>query len=105
MATRQSSSNSSSLQRPIPAQAIYAVAVLAVLVLGWLTYRTFGPEAQPETFTVKEQRDWVSELARKSAGDFSKLSAAEQKRLNGISFGNGARMLASAYKKQAGGQQ
>jgi hypothetical protein len=100
MTGRSNSSAASPLQRPIPPQAIVAVALLLAVVIGWMAYRTFGPLSQPKTFTVQDQKTWVAELARKSGGDFTRLTPAEQQKLDGISLGNGAKMLQSAYAKQ-----
>jgi hypothetical protein len=86
--------------RAVSPWVIAAVGVLLVAFLVWLAYRNFGPFGQPKTFTVKEQKDWVTERARATQGDFTRLSPEEQKKLNGISFGNGATYLRRIYEKQ-----
>lgn len=100
MAGKSGSASSSPLAAPLPPQVVVVAALLVIAVIGWVAYRAFGPIAQPPTFTVSDQKAWVADLARKSGGDFSRLGPAEQKRLDAISLGNGARMLRSAYERR-----
>jgi hypothetical protein len=89
--------------RPVSPAALIAAAVVLIAFIAFLAYRTLGPFTPPETFSVQDQKTWVNEAAKKSQGDFSRLSPEEQKKLNDISLGNGATYLRRTYERQQGG--
>jgi hypothetical protein len=80
---------------------VVAIAVIALGVgLFFMADFTFGPLLPPpDPFGGMSQGEWVQKLARETEGDFNKLSPANQKQMNGISRGNGARYLKVAYEK------
>jgi hypothetical protein len=74
------------------------VAVLVGLAV-WLGIRSFSaPTAAPTTQSIAAD-NFVAEMAKKSGGDFSKLSPTEQQKLNQMSMGHGEAMIKSASGK------
>ncbi|MDX1931642.1 MAG: hypothetical protein SFU56_03470 [Capsulimonadales bacterium] len=55
---------------------VAAVALLALL--GWWGYKNFGPQDPPLTAKNVATNNMLEEMAKKSKGDFSKLSPEEQ---------------------------
>ena|SRR5579883_2704054 len=100
MSTPAGRSSPLSRSSSVSPRTIAAAVILLIAILGWLAYRSFGPLTPPKTFTVKEQRDWVAKLARDTQGDISRVSAADRKKLDSISFGNGARLLQGTFERQ-----
>ena len=71
------------------------VAIVVVLIggLAWWGMKNLGPEGKINTEVSAKQDDFIKEMKTKSGGDFSKLSAEEQDKLNKMSGGRGAMML------------
>jgi hypothetical protein len=73
------------------------VAVLVGLAV-WFGIRSFSaPTAAPTAQSIAAD-NFVAEMAKKSGGDFSKLSPEEQQKLDKMSMGHGASMIRSAGK-------
>ncbi len=73
---------------------IAALVIAAVLFVAYMAYANFGPTTRkfaPEKQTADE---FVRGLAKKSGGDFNKLTPEEQQKLNGMTMGHGAQSLA-----------
>lgn len=88
-------------QQASPLTVAAAIVGLAV-ILFFMADFTFGPLIPPpDPFGGMTQGEWVQKLARQTEGDFNKLSPADQKQMNSISRGNGARYLKVAYENQS----
>ena len=86
-----------SLKQPVPVPLI-AVAVVAVLAIaGFLGFRQMAPPAPLVTNSV-DTRKSIEQLAMQSGGDYSKLTADEQKLLDMTYRGNGRRAIHNIYK-------
>jgi len=81
---------------PIPIIVVAVVALIAFMV--WMGYRAFGPEPPVVNDLTIAHDKWLDELAKKSGGDISKLSAEEQLKLQKATFGHGEQQLQSWIK-------
>ena len=86
--------------KEISPKVMVACVIGLVAFIVFLAYRTIGPSLVPKTVSVREQREWVTKLAQDTQGDFSRLSPDDQKKVNGISSGNGATYLRAMYERQ-----
>jgi hypothetical protein len=75
---------------------VAATAVVALLV--FVGYRTLSGPSYPEIPSMKQAYQSIDDMARKSQGDFSKLTAQQQLDLNSFARGHGAQYLSSRYK-------
>jgi hypothetical protein len=83
-------------KKMLPIFGVGAAVLVAFAV--WLGIRSFsGPSYAPTDKSVAAD-NFVAEMAKKSGGDFSKLSPEEQQKLNQMSMGHGSSMLKSAGK-------
>ena len=74
---------------------IIVAAVLGLALIGFIGYRTFNPP-QAHTAAMQTFDDYVSQKAKESNRDFSKLSPEDQAKLNSQTMGHGAQALQSA---------
>ena len=75
---------------------IILAAVLGIAIIAFIGYRAFNPPQPPATGATLKFNDWVSQLKKQSGGDFSKLSKADQDKLNNQTMGHGAAALQQA---------
>ena len=82
----------------VPLPMIVGAVVLLALFVGWLAYRNLGPAPMgPTGPTEQSKNDWVSQLAKQTGGDFSKLDPQTRLKLNTYTGGKGAELLKSKY--------
>jgi len=77
---------------------IVGAIALLLLFIGWLAYRNFVPPPHASGPTPESKNDWISQLAKQTRGDFSKLDPATQKKMNVYTGGKGAELLKSKYE-------
>lgn len=92
--------------RSVPVIVMVAVAVLAAALIGLFGYRTLVPSGGGQATKAADTRRSIEDMARKSGGDYTKLSPDEQKLLDATYRGNGQRALHNVYKSltESGGQ-
>ena len=83
---------------------VFAVVVLLVAFVGWRFYAYFGPhtpvaESKPLLPQYQEANDWVTQKAKESQGDVTKLSPEDQQQLSEQTHGMGATVLKSVYEQ------
>ena len=83
-----------SVPMPMVAFAIVAL-VIYVIILGWSSFQ--DPPRIKGKAEIKFDA-WVAQLESRCHGDFSKLTPAEQKKLNGLTMGHGALEIKLAYQ-------
>ena len=66
---------------PIPMWAIIAAAVALLAFVVWWGYKNFGPQNPPLTAKNVQVNNMLEEMAKKSGGDFSKLSPEDQQKV------------------------
>lgn len=96
------SNGESIFQKPPSTVVIVGVVVVVLLLLGWLTYANFfAPKEHPLQFNGPKspEQTFIEQMQKKSGGDWNKLTAEEQARLNQITRGFG-RLAIQADKKQ-----
>ncbi len=74
------------------------IAVLVVGVIGFFGYRSLRGQSYPPITSMKDTYQSIDDMARKTQGDFSKLTPKEQDDLNSFSRGHGKQYLLSRYK-------
>lgn len=96
-----SASGKSEKKQQVPPAIIAIVVVLLVAVIGWFGWRSLAPQDKslPGSGVESELDKWIKEMAVKSGGDMSKLTAEEQSRLQGQTRGFGAMALKTMYEK------
>jgi hypothetical protein len=72
--------------RSVSMPVLVAAVLVLVLVVGGLAWHFFGPNTgsgrgRPLTAEEKANADWLSQKAKETGGDFSKLSQEDQRRL------------------------
>ena len=83
-----------------PPVVIVAVALLIVL-LGGMAYMFLLPHSAPvHARPLTQSESWLSQKARESGGDFSKLSQADQQHLFSIAGPSAPVTLRGAYQAQ-----
>ena len=70
--------------------ALIAAAVALLAFLDWWGYRSFTPAPLPQTSQEEEFDAWVTQIAKESGGDTSKLSKEDLDKLNQMTGGFGA---------------
>jgi hypothetical protein len=73
--------------------AIGAAAIVLLAFVIWWGIKNFNPSDPPKTKTQLDTDAYLKELAKKSGGDFSKLSPEEQQKVNSMTSGRGAMMI------------
>ncbi len=78
-----------------------AIAV-ALLVLGgwvgWNYYHYFVPPPHASGPLPESKHDWISQVAVKAKGDFSKVDPDMQKKINMFTGGRGADLIKRKYE-------
>ena len=87
--------NGAAAKNGVSMPIIIAAVVVLVALVAFFGYRAFNPP-QPHTATMQKFDDWVSQLAKSSNRDFSKLNKADQDKLNQMTMGHGAQALKDA---------
>ncbi len=75
------------------------VVVVLIAFVAFIGYRTFGPDSKPTTATSQAGDDFISQMAKKSGGDMSKLSPEEAEKLNKMTGGHGAQAMSGMLAK------
>jgi hypothetical protein len=73
---------------------ILGIVALVGVTVWWGIY-SFSQPVYPKTQKMIDDDKFIAELAKKSGGDFSKLSPEEQQKLNQMSMGHGPSVLKS----------
>jgi hypothetical protein len=63
---------------PIPMWGIIAAAVILIAFVGWLGWKNFGPQDPPLSKENVAAAQTIESLAKKSGGDWGKLTPDEQ---------------------------
>ena len=84
--------------KQIPALYIGIIIVLAVGFIGFVGYKSLSGPSYPAIPAMKDTYQSIDDMARKTQGDFSKLSPADQNNLNSFARGHGKEYLANRYK-------
>lgn len=87
------------LKKPIPIYAVVAIAVLVIALIGFFGFRAISGTAARQAPSSVDLYQKVNQLAQKGGGDYSKLSADDQKFLEVMSHGHGKKLLESAYAR------
>ena len=74
------------------------IAIAALAVIGFFGYKVMSGPSYPAIPAMKDTYQSIDDMARKSQGDFSKLSSEEQSNLNSFARGHGKEYLANRYK-------
>jgi hypothetical protein len=82
-------------KNPVSPGLIAVVVVILLLFVGWIGYRNLAPPPHP---VLPDNVDtpiarWIRDKARESGGDISKLSPADQQKLQSITQGKGEAYL------------
>lgn len=80
--------------------AIIIAVVLLVAFMSWWGYRSLNEGSRPKTARSAEIDDMLTAEAQKCQGDFGKLPAEDQDKVNKVTGGWGAVAIAKMYKKQ-----
>jgi|GEM_PF-3762185 len=89
-------------KKQAPVGVIAGVVIVVVALVGFFEFRSFSGPNFPTVPTPTAQYKTADQLALKCGGDFSKLSAAEQKSLNDMTLGHGEKYVQSHYAALAG---
>jgi hypothetical protein len=73
---------------------IGGIIVLVGTTIWWGLY-SFSPQQYPKTQQMIDADNFIAAMAKKSGGDFSKLSPDEQSKLNKMTMGHGPDVLKS----------
>jgi hypothetical protein len=84
--------------KEIPPIYLAIIAVVVVAAVGFFGYRALSGPSYPQIPTMKDTYTSIDAMARKSSGDFSKLSPEEQANLNSFARGHGKEYIANRYK-------
>lgn len=84
--------------KEIPPLYLGLIAILAVAVVGFFGFRAMSGPSYPAIPKMSDAYKSIDDMARKSQGDFSKLSADEQANLNSFARGHGKEYLANRYR-------
>jgi hypothetical protein len=84
--------------KEIPSLYIGLLAVVGLALIGFIGYKELSGPSYPNIPTMKDAYQSIDDMARKSQGDFSKLSPDEQANLNSFAKGRGKEYLANRYK-------
>jgi|GEM_PF-5292949 len=74
------------------------IAVVVVAFVGFVGYKSLSGPTYPPVPSMKDTYQTIDDMARKTQGDFSKLSPQEQSDLNSFAKGHGKEYLAKRYK-------
>jgi hypothetical protein len=83
---------------------LVVIAVVAVALIGFFGYRVLAGPSYPAIPSMKDAYQSIDDMARKSQGDFTKLSPKEQDDLNSFARGHGKQYLLSRYKVLTSGE-
>lgn len=79
------------------------IAIAVVLLLAFVSWRGYvalsGPQAGPLPPPPTKDINFISQKARESQGDFNKLSADDQAKVQQITHGWGLSAIAGAWRK------
>jgi hypothetical protein len=84
--------------KEIPTPYLGLIAIVILALIGFFGYRVMSGPSYPNIPTMKDTYQSIDDMARKSQGDFSKLSAQEQANLNSFARGHGKEYLTNRYK-------
>ena len=88
---------SSGKQVPVPVTVLAVIGLVAFMA--WWGIRSFGPEPEILTPAGQAQNNWLRKIAIECKGDFSKLSPADQLKLQTNTMGHGVSAMKSEYEK------
>jgi hypothetical protein len=83
-------------QIPVPVVIAACIAVLALVV--WWGFKNFSPGDPPKSSLNVQVDNYLAEMAKKSGGDWSKLTPEEQAKVNGMTGNRGAMAISSLSK-------
>jgi len=89
-------------KKQVSTGVIAGVAAVAIALVGFFGFRTMSGPSMPTVPSPTSQYKTADQLALKCGGDFSKLTAAEQKSLDDMTLGHGAKYVQSHYAALAG---
>jgi len=84
--------------KEIPPLYLGLIVVLVLAVVGFFGFRTLSGPSYPAIPTMKDAYASIDDMARKTQGDFSKLSPQQQADLNSFARGHGKEYLANRFK-------
>jgi hypothetical protein len=84
--------------KEIPPVYLGLIGILAIGAIGFFGFRAMSGPSYPAIPTMKDAYQSIDDLARKSQGDYSKLSPQEQASLDSFARGHGKEYLAHRYK-------
>ena len=84
--------------KEIPPRYLVIIAVVAVGIVGFFGYRSLRGPSYPPITNIKDTYNSIDDMARKTQGDFTKLTPKEQDDLNSFARGHGKQYLQSRYK-------
>lgn len=83
-----------------PTAAVVVVAVLALVVLvGWLAYANLLAPPKAPPLVKGSNYTFVEQVAKQSGGDYSKVSAEDQAKLETMTMGHGKQAFDDAAKR------
>lgn len=83
-----------------PKAAVVVVAVLALVVLvGWLAYANLLAPPKAPPLVKGTNYTFVEQVAKQSGGDYSKVSAEDQAKLESMTMGHGRQAFDDAAKR------
>jgi hypothetical protein len=88
-------------KKQIPVPVVVAACIAALGFMGWWGYKNFGPQDTPKTSKNIEVDNYLAEMAKKSGGDWNKLTPEEQAKVNSMTANRGAMALAGLARGKA----
>jgi len=83
-----------------PTTAVVVVAVVALVVLvGWLAYANLLAPPKAPPLVKGTNYTFVEQVAKQSGGDYSKVSAEDQAKLESMTMGHGKQAFDDAVKR------
>ena len=80
--------------------AVAAIAVFAlVLLVAWLAYANLLAPPKAPPLVKGSNYTFVEQVAKQSGGDYSKVSAEDQARLESMTMGHGKNAFDDAWKR------
>ena len=85
-------------KQAIPIPLIIVVIVAALAIIGFLGFKAMAGPVR-EAPSSQEMYGTVAKMAKKSGGDYSKLTPDDQKFLDLMSHGHGQKLLENEYAR------
>src|SRR2546421_12594271 len=96
MAVRKKDNGQRSSPSPV---AVAAVIAVLVLFIGWLAYANLLAPPKAPPLVKGTNYTFVEKVAKQAGGDYTKLSAEDQAKLESMTMGHGKQAFDDAWKR------